>query len=78
MPNFSTDSDISVDEFLDMCDEKELNEVVDWIKENTDLYPGEGIIPETPFDYALINLIGCKHRLTKEEEEIIMNISNQF
>lgn len=85
MPNIRTDVDIDVDEFMEELSSSEIEDVIDWLKENKEL---EDFSLETPlqnlsFDETIFieslnklksNLI-C---LNKEELEMISNIASKF
>lgn len=82
MPSFYVeDVDIDVDEFLSACNDSEIKELVDalaedgYIKRESILTPGKRTNAE--FDDACSSLIGNGWRLTKEDEEAIINISKR-
>lgn len=84
MPTFYTeDLDIEVDDFLDDCSESEIKKVIQWLKDS-DYLPDNVANPEyeqsfqdAEYDGALMNLVGKRFKLTTEQEELIINLSNQ-
>lgn len=85
MPTFYTeDLDIEVEEFLDECDEYEIQEVIQWLKDS-DWLPQYVATSEenqsfqdAEFDRALMNLVGKRFKMTQEQEELIINLSKQI
>jgi len=85
MPTFyGEDIDINVDDFLNACNGKEKDELIDALiedgyisKSQVDLYK-EMSAPEQIFEEHLNALQGKWNSLTKEEEEIIMVIAKKF
>jgi hypothetical protein len=84
MPTFFTEElDIDVDEFLESCSTKEIKEVVDWLEEDGQLEHGFNItgresINERIFLESLFKIKDNWMGLSKEEEDIILNISKRF
>lgn len=84
MPSFYVDDlDIEVDEFLENCSTKELKEAVDWLQEDGQLNYGFNItgresINERMFLESLFKIKDNWIGLSKEEEDIILNISKRF
>ena len=85
MPNF--DQQIDVDEFLYGCTKSEIQEVIDTLIQYGHLPSNvkklnksstEYSIPESEFEDALYKLHGKWNTLTKEEEQMIINISKRF
>lgn len=84
MPDFSIeDLDISPDEFINACSSREIDELIEILKE--DGYISEEVLIETEgthdhimFIKALIKLSESRLRLTNEEEEIIKKIANRL
>jgi len=83
MPSFYVnDVDIDVDEFLSACSDSEIKELVDALVEDGHLKPGAVAnstkINNEEFDEACSNLIGNSWRLSKEDEETILQIAKKF
>lgn len=90
MPSFihydievDVDVDVDVDEFLEECDNEEINQVIEWLTENdylVNLKPTTSgmSIDEGEFQEALHKLSENKISLSKEEENIILNIAKRF
>ena len=76
--------DIEVDEFLDACDKKEKEELIDALIEDGYIKPSQRTVDEKLcaaeeiFEESLSTLHGKWNRLTKEEEIIIMTIAKRF
>lgn len=87
MPTFyeQTDFDITVDDFLEECDRREIEEVIDYLEEmgylknhsRTEGGSPIGILEEE-FQERIQKLSESRHRLTLEEEEIIKKISDRL
>jgi hypothetical protein len=91
MPAFYVDDlDIEVHEFLESCSTNEIKEVIDWLEEDGQLEHGFNItehgfnitgresINERMFLDSLFKIKDNWMGLSKEEEEIILNISKRF
>lgn len=86
MPAFHVDDlDIEVDEFLENCSTKEIKEVIDWLEEEGHLEHEHGFnitgresINERMFLDSLFKIKDNWMGLSKEEEDIILNISKRF
>ena len=90
MPSFThydvevdVDVDVDVDEFLEECDDKEINQVIEWLigndyLENLKPTADKISIGEQEFIEALYKLRNHKMSLTVEEENIILNIAKRF
>jgi hypothetical protein len=79
MPYFETTPDeieIEVDDFLSACSDSEIKELVQALKDDGHLTDGgrDG----DDFDAAVEKLIGNSWRLSKEDEETILKISNKI
>jgi hypothetical protein len=77
------DVDIDVDEFLDECSSGEIKYVLKWLRDNdyldgTFLLTGKESINEHEYLSALTKLRNNWLSLSKEEEDIILNISKRF
>ena len=86
MPDFDYDGyvHIDVDDFIRACSSREIEGVIDelvekgYIKSSRVIHDSQMTIPEQIFQEALQKLDGKWNQLTKEEEEIIANISKRF
>jgi hypothetical protein len=85
MPDFYVgDLDITPDEFVSACSDREINELVDIlmdegvIKENHLINNTNDNILDEIFNEALEKLATSRHRLTNEEEEIIKKIASRL
>lgn len=84
MPSFHTeDVDIEVDEFLENCSTNEIKEAIDWLEEEGYLEHGFNVtgresMNERIFLESLFKIKDNWMGLSKEEEEIILNISKRF
>lgn len=85
MPNF--DEKIDVDEFLYGCTKSEIQEVIDFLIYSRNLPESvkkmskssvQYSVAESEFEDALCKLHGKWNNLSKEEEQIIINLSNKF
>lgn len=87
MPEFSestyVDIDIDVDEFLEECVAHEIEEVIEWLGENGHI-KNDVIIQENSnfqddiFNENLNKLIGNRWKLSSEDEETILRISEKL
>jgi polyhydroxyalkanoate synthesis regulator phasin len=86
MPEFSTYIDLEVYEFIDECSKSEINELIDELIERGHLNknskgPGKPnqytLIEETHRDYCDV-LANSYHRMSKEDEDTIMNIAKKY
>jgi hypothetical protein len=84
MPTFYADDlDIDVDDFLSSCSTKEIKEIIDLLQEEGHLDYGFNItgresINERMFLESLYKIKDNWIGLSKEEEDIILNISKRF
>lgn len=79
MPSFYPESiDIDVEEFVDDCSSSEIEQLVNYLKENG-LYPG---LTGTPSDVAwneeVSKLVDSKWKLSTEDEATILRICNKL
>lgn len=79
------DVDIEVDEFLNSCDSREINEVITWLKEEDYLSNKYEIavsekesLPVQMFMENLDKIAQNYYQLTNEEQELIEKIAKQF
>jgi uncharacterized protein YlzI (FlbEa/FlbD family) len=85
MPRFYTDAEVDVDvtEFMNSCNDHEINEVIHYLKQN-DFLPkavnntSNISINEIEFEDNLTAISGNYLILTKEEEEVISKIAKRF
>lgn len=86
MPQFYKDVEaeinLSIDEFIEECSEKDINTFVDILKST-----GRWFIlnsnkadstPEIEFNNILINIYQNRLRLTNEEDELLRKIASRF
>jgi hypothetical protein len=84
MPRFFTEElDIDVDDFLSSCSTKEIKEIINLLQEEGHLEYGYNItgresINERMFLESLFKIKDNWMNLSKEEEDIILNISKRF
>lgn len=93
MPSFTmygievdVDVDIDVDEFLDDCSERDIKDVIEWLKDNDYLDDNNVSIPgsstdnvmEITYKNALNKLYNKRVNLSLEEEEFLINLANKF
>lgn len=82
MVYISTEIKISVSEFLSECEDTEIKQIIDWLKDEDYLYENKTIIDTTDIEPTWIKnvskIIYNKHLLTNEDEEIINKISNKI
>lgn len=75
--------DIDIESFLDELSHREITrEVIPWLRENNYIEENDlldiTLLKETEFDKACRYLIGKKHLLTKEQEELIIKLSKDL
>lgn len=86
MPEFSeyvnVDISVDVDEFLDECSSREIEEVVEWLRSNGNIDETEikkdVTYSESLFEESLTKLRGNSFKLTREDEETIIRIANKI
>lgn len=86
MPQFYKDVDaeidLSVDEFIELCSKKDIQEFVNILKATKQwfiLNPNKtDSIPETEFNNTLIKIYQNRLQLTNEEDELLRKIANRF
>jgi hypothetical protein len=81
MPSFYVeDVDISVSEFLDSCSSKERKELIKLLQVDNYYFRDEDNenALEKEFNDEVIKLLGKRHSLTNEEEELILKITKKF
>jgi endo-1,4-beta-mannosidase len=78
--------DINVDEFLDNCSEKDIEDVIIWLKDNDYIEDNNASIPgnsddnimDITYKNALNKLYNKRVNLSLEEEEFLINLANKF
>ena len=93
MPSFTSygievdvDVDVDVDEFLEECSNREIQKVVEWLKDEGHLEDNNDNIPGDPTDNimdivykeAINKLYNKRINLSLEEEEFIINLANKY
>ena len=83
MPTFyAEDLDIDVDEFLDACNDKEINQIIEWLREEEYISNYRKTetesINDSIFNDAVIKIQNHRISLSREEEEFILNIAKRF
>ena len=78
MPYFETNPDeieVDVNDFLSACSNSEIKDLVQALKEDGHLDEGDDA---NDFDIAVSKLLGNSWRLSKEDEETILNITKKI
>jgi len=77
--------DVDVYEFLSSCDKRDIDNVIDYLKDNGDIDERTLEEIDTPrsytgkkFEEALLKLRGHSSSLSTEEEEYIINLANRI
>lgn len=84
MPSFYADVEVEVDEFVDNCSKREIEELVKYLHKeghlNEDTIPAENMnLLDQEWAEVLDKLSGRNRlQLSNEEEEIIKKIANRF
>lgn len=93
MPNFrmygvevDVDVDVDIDEILEDCSEKDIKDVIEWLKDNDYLQDINvnilGSFADNTMDItyknALSKLYNKRVNLSLEEEEFLINLANKF
>lgn len=84
MPSFYSDAEVDVDvnEFMDACSRREIEEVIDYLKETGHLShlknDSNMSLNESEFEDNLSAISGNYVNVTKEEEEVISKIAKRF
>ena len=93
MPSFisygvevDVDVDVDIDEFLEECSDKEIQKVVEWLKDEGHLEDNNARTPVDPTDNimdiaykeAINKLYNKRINLSLEEEEFIINLANKY
>jgi len=79
MPTFYPESiDIDVEEFVDDCSSSEIEQLVNYLKENG-LYPGRiGTPSDVTWNEEVSKLLDSKWKLSTEDEATILRICNKL
>ena len=76
------DVDISVDAFLNKCDSRDINNVINWLKRNDELSNNDvheaNSIPHELFLEKVDKIVTNYYQLTNEEQELIEKIAKRF
>jgi hypothetical protein len=83
MPKYSTevDVDLDIEEILNECSQFEIDVVIGWLKERSKIPSGGNgytVLCDNEFDKQVSKLIGNRIHLSKEDEDIILKITNTF
>jgi len=83
MPIFyAEDLDIDVDEFLYSCNNREIDQVIEWLREEEYISnyskTETDSINDSIFNDAVIKIQNHQISLSREEEEFILNIAKRF
>lgn len=86
MPSYTPeDIDIDVDEFVDSCSRREVEELIRYLEKENYIKAESRLnverqmsVGETFYVEAIEKLLDKYHMLTKEEEEIIIKLSKRF
>lgn len=80
--NFDINVDISVNTFLNECDGRDINEVINWLKRNGEIsnnnVHGANSIPHEMFLETIDKIAQNYYQLTNEEQELIEKIAKRF
>jgi hypothetical protein len=75
------DFDVDVEEFLDDCSKREIEEVIQWLVDRDWIKPNqveEGNVMDIEWFDTVSKLHTLRQRLTVEEEELIKSIVNKY
>ena len=76
------DVDIPVDTFLNECDDSEISEAIEWLKDNEYLknmhIVDSNSIPHEMFLESVDKIVTNYYQLTNEEQELIEKIAKRF
>jgi hypothetical protein len=73
--------DVEVEEFLDDCSKREIEEAIQWLVDRDWIKPNqieEGNVMDIEWFNAVSKLHTLRQRLTVEEEELIKSIVNKY
>jgi hypothetical protein len=72
------DEDVSVDDFLSQCGDRDIEEVVEWLGDNGCLPLEPETIPEREFESTIQVLRESRLRLTAQEEDTIIAMARKY
>jgi hypothetical protein len=75
------DFDVEVEEFLDDCSKREIEEAIQWLVDRDWIKPNqieEGNVMDIEWFNTVSKLHTLRQRLTVEEEELIKSIVNKY
>jgi hypothetical protein len=75
------DFDVEVEEFLDDCSKREIEEAIQWLVDRDWIQPNqieEGNVMDIEWFNTVSKLHTLRQRLTVEEEELIKSIVNKY
>jgi hypothetical protein len=76
------DVDVNIDDFLESCDEYEIEEAIDWLKDKghiKDTHTDRQVCAaESEYIEALDKIYTKWNVLTKEETDFVLNIAKRF
>jgi hypothetical protein len=79
--NIDISIDVDVEEFLDDCSKREIEEVIQWLVDSDWIKPTqveEGNVMDIEWFNTVSKLHTLRQRLTVEEEELIKSIVNKY
>jgi len=72
------DEDVSVDDFLSQCGDRDIEEVVEWLRDNRCLPLEPETIPEREFESTIQVLRESRLRLTAQEEDTLITMARKY
>lgn len=72
------DEEVSVEDFLSQCSDRDIEEVVEWLQDYGHLPGAPETLPEREFDSAIQVLQESRLRLTQQEEETIIAMARKY
>jgi len=82
MPRFNSDVDIDVDEFLNSCSKRELNEAIDYLVETGHVYRKDAAssknILEQEWSEITRSISNCRLRISQEDEDALRKIAKKY
>lgn len=80
MPRFNSDVDIDVDEFLNSCSKRELNEAIDYLVGHVyrkDVASSENILDQE-WSEITRSISNCRLRISQEDEDALRKIAKKY